>query len=285
VELSGDQRLAQLEYLGDATPFASRLHAMLPYWPLFENLNLAEIGLLSQFLQVFRAQVGQEVIREGDAGDFMMFVIEGSIQVFKQGNNDAPRLIAVVGAGKTLGEMSLIDGDPRSASCIADRVTVSMKIGTPLSPIQRQARHAARRRRTRQGSDHCAAAAGRRGDRRRPLRKRPRPSGRASRPRHFDDRRRRAARNGRAGEAALIVPEIEAIATDMLVEIEAAGLAEVIPTARAAKLTMNREGIRRLAAEELGLPTSPYRFADSLAELQAAIDGEVALATRASSSR
>lgn len=71
----------------------------------------------------------------------------------------------------------------------------------------------------------------------------------------------------------LIVPEIEAIATDMLVDIEAAGLAEVIPTARAAKLTMNREGIRRLAAETLGLPTSPYRFADSLDELQAAIDG------------
>ncbi len=71
----------------------------------------------------------------------------------------------------------------------------------------------------------------------------------------------------------LVVPEIEAIATDTLVEIEAAGLAEVIPTARAARLTMNREGIRRLAAEELGLPTSPYKFADSLAELQAAIDG------------
>jgi phosphoribosylglycinamide formyltransferase 2 len=70
----------------------------------------------------------------------------------------------------------------------------------------------------------------------------------------------------------LIVPEIEAIATDTLVEIEAEGLAEVIPTARAAKLTMNREGIRRLAAEELGLPTSPYQFAASLAELQAAID-------------
>ena len=73
----------------------------------------------------------------------------------------------------------------------------------------------------------------------------------------------------------LIVPEIEAIATDMLVEIEAAGLAEVIPTARATKLTMNREGIRRLAAEELGLPTSPYKFADSLAELQAAIDAGI----------
>ncbi len=69
----------------------------------------------------------------------------------------------------------------------------------------------------------------------------------------------------------LIVPEIEAIATDMLVQIEQEGLARVIPTARAAQLTMNREGIRRLAAETLGLPTSPYKFADSLDELRAAI--------------
>jgi len=73
----------------------------------------------------------------------------------------------------------------------------------------------------------------------------------------------------------LVVPEIEAIATDMLLEIEREGLAEVIPTARATRLTMNREGIRRLAAEELGLPTSPYAFADTLAEVQAAIDGGI----------
>ncbi len=72
----------------------------------------------------------------------------------------------------------------------------------------------------------------------------------------------------------VVVPEIEAIATPMLEELEAAGVVRVIPTARAARLTMNREGIRRLAAETLGLPTSPYRFCDSLAELRAAIDGE-----------
>ncbi len=69
----------------------------------------------------------------------------------------------------------------------------------------------------------------------------------------------------------LIVPEIEAIATDALAEIEAAGLATVIPTARATQLTMNREGIRRLAGEELGLPTSPYAFAQSLDEMKATI--------------
>ncbi|AOW11953.1 phosphoribosylglycinamide formyltransferase 2 [Hydrogenophaga crassostreae] len=73
----------------------------------------------------------------------------------------------------------------------------------------------------------------------------------------------------------LVVPEIEAIATPMLEELEAAGVVRVIPTARAARLTMDREGIRRLAAETLGLPTSPYKFCDSLAELQAAIGGGV----------
>ncbi|KPF67003.1 phosphoribosylglycinamide formyltransferase [beta proteobacterium AAP99] len=71
----------------------------------------------------------------------------------------------------------------------------------------------------------------------------------------------------------LVVPEIEAIATPVLQELEAAGMVRVVPTARAARLTMDREGIRRLAAETLGLPTSPYRFADSLEQLQAAIDG------------
>lgn len=69
----------------------------------------------------------------------------------------------------------------------------------------------------------------------------------------------------------LIVPEIEAIATDALADVEAAGIAEVIPTARATQLTMNREGIRRLAAEELGLPTSPYAFAQSFDEFRDAV--------------
>jgi len=70
-----------------------------------------------------------------------------------------------------------------------------------------------------------------------------------------------------------VVPEIEAIATPMLEVLEATGKVRVIPTARATRLTMDREGIRRLAAETLGLPTSPYKFCDSLAELQAAIEG------------
>ncbi|WP_418003308.1 formate-dependent phosphoribosylglycinamide formyltransferase [Mycobacterium sp. PDNC021] len=78
-----------------------------------------------------------------------------------------------------------------------------------------------------------------------------------------------------AEQPDLVVPEIEAIATPALQELEDAGVVRVIPTSRAARLTMDREGIRRLAAEELGVPTSPYKFCDSLEELQAAIDGGI----------
>ncbi|MCG8602558.1 MAG: formate-dependent phosphoribosylglycinamide formyltransferase [Verrucomicrobiales bacterium] len=69
----------------------------------------------------------------------------------------------------------------------------------------------------------------------------------------------------------LVVPEVEAIATDVLAEVEKEGISTVIPTARATQLTMNREGIRRLAAEELGLETSPYRFAETEEEYRDAI--------------
>ncbi|BDZ62236.1 formate-dependent phosphoribosylglycinamide formyltransferase [Demequina sediminis] len=69
----------------------------------------------------------------------------------------------------------------------------------------------------------------------------------------------------------LVIPEIEAIATQVLAEVEESGLSTVIPTARATILTMDREGIRRLAAEELGLPTSPYRFVDTRDDFAAAV--------------
>ena len=73
----------------------------------------------------------------------------------------------------------------------------------------------------------------------------------------------------RSSGATIVVPEIEALATDALASLESAGEVRVVPTARAVQLTMNREGIRRLAAEELGLATSSYAFASSLDELRA----------------
>jgi CRP-like cAMP-binding protein len=119
VENAGHDRLARLEYLGDATQFAGHMHRMISYSPLFENFNLAEIRLMSRFMDVYRAGPGQEIIHEGDQGDFMLLMIEGSVEVFKQDRWSALKLIATVDAGKTLGEMSMIDGAPRFASCVA----------------------------------------------------------------------------------------------------------------------------------------------------------------------
>jgi CRP-like cAMP-binding protein len=112
-------RLAQLESLGDAIPFAGRIHGLITFSPLFENFNLVEVDLLSQFMQVYRAGPGAEIIREGESGDFMVFLIEGRIEVFKQDRWNAPRLIALIEPGQSFGEMSMIDGEPRFASCVS----------------------------------------------------------------------------------------------------------------------------------------------------------------------
>lgn len=118
-EIAEPARLSHLEALGEATQFAGQIHSLIAFSPLFENFNLAEIRLMSQFMESFRAQPGVEVIREGEDGDFMMFVIEGRIEVFRQDRWNSPRLIAVIEAGQSLGEMSMIDGEPRFASCVA----------------------------------------------------------------------------------------------------------------------------------------------------------------------
>lgn len=111
--------LMHLKHVGDASQFAAKMHRMITYSPLFENFNMAEIRLMSQFMQVYSAEPGQEIIREGEQGDFMLLIIEGSAEVFKQDRWNTPKLIATVDSGKTLGEMSMIDGEPRFATCVA----------------------------------------------------------------------------------------------------------------------------------------------------------------------
>ncbi|HKW38715.1 MAG TPA: cyclic nucleotide-binding domain-containing protein [Burkholderiales bacterium] len=112
-------RLAQLESLGDATQFAGQIHGLITFSPLFENFNLEDVGALSQFMQVYRAEPGAEIIREGETGDCMVFLIDGRIEVFKQDRWNSPRLIAVIAPGQSFGEMSMIDGEPRFASCVS----------------------------------------------------------------------------------------------------------------------------------------------------------------------
>ena len=113
------QQLAHLESLGDATQFAPQMHALIPQCPLLENFSQPEVLLLAQFMVVYRAPHGAEIIREGEGGDFMLMLLEGRIEVHKRDRWNSPQLLASVESGRTLGEMSMIDGAPRFATCVA----------------------------------------------------------------------------------------------------------------------------------------------------------------------
>ena len=116
--------LAHLEHLGDATKFSTQIHALIPKCDLLENFSPAEVRLLAHFMDVYQAPAGTEIIHEGEGGDFMLMLIEGRVEVHKRDRWKVQQMIAVVDAGKTLGEMSMIDGEPRFATCIAAEHTM-----------------------------------------------------------------------------------------------------------------------------------------------------------------
>jgi len=113
------KRLPHLELLGDATRLASQIHALIPKCALLENFSTGEVRLLAHFMDAYKAPAGTEIIREGEPGDFMLMLIEGKVDVVKRDKKGTPQQIATVDAGKTLGEMSMIDGEARFATCVA----------------------------------------------------------------------------------------------------------------------------------------------------------------------
>lgn len=118
------QQLAHLEYLGDATEFAAKMQALIPRCNLLENFSSGEVQALAHFMHACRAETGVEIIREGDGGDFMLMLIEGRAEVYKRDRWNTPQLLATVEAGRTLGEMSMIDGAARFATCLAAEPTL-----------------------------------------------------------------------------------------------------------------------------------------------------------------
>jgi CRP-like cAMP-binding protein len=112
-------QLVHLEFLGDATKFASQIQALIPKCTLLEHFSLGEVSTLAHFMDVYRAEGGMEIIHEGDGGDFMLMLIQGKVEVHKRDRWNTPQLLATVDAGRTLGEMSMIDGEARFATCIA----------------------------------------------------------------------------------------------------------------------------------------------------------------------
>jgi len=118
------QQLAHLEYLGDATKFAGKIQALIPKCTLLEHFSVGEVGMLAHFMDMYRAEPPMEIIREGDGGDFMLMLVEGRVEVLKRDRWNTPQLLATVDAGRTLGEMSMIDGEARFATCVAAESTL-----------------------------------------------------------------------------------------------------------------------------------------------------------------
>lgn len=112
-------QIANLEALGDAVPFVGRIREIIEVIQLFEDFEPEELGDLARYMRCYRAPAGTEVIREGDDGDFMLLVLDGGLEIVKKDVRGLPQVMGSAGPGKTLGEMSLIDGAPRFASCVA----------------------------------------------------------------------------------------------------------------------------------------------------------------------
>lgn len=103
---------------GSGTFFSDDLYELLSHSPLFSGLSMAEVRVLGEVIRVYDAPAGQTLIAEGDQGDFMLLLMSGRIEVVRADQHGLPSRIAMAHPGQTLGEMSMIDGRPRFASCV-----------------------------------------------------------------------------------------------------------------------------------------------------------------------
>ncbi len=116
--------LRNLERVGKGTAITDVIFGLVGKSPFFAEFSREDISILAGYMDVYRASPGELIIREGDGGDFMLLVIEGYVDIFKRGMRGEQQHMTTVGAGMTLGEMSMIDGEPRFATCVATETTV-----------------------------------------------------------------------------------------------------------------------------------------------------------------
>jgi CRP-like cAMP-binding protein len=129
-------QIPNVEFLGDALPFVGRIREIIEAIHLFEDFEADELEGLARYMRCYRAPLGSEVIREGEDGDFMLLLLDGSVEIVKKDVRGLPQIMGNAGPGKTLGEMSLIDGAPRFASCVAlDSVEIAVLDRESLSRI------------------------------------------------------------------------------------------------------------------------------------------------------
>lgn len=120
----GRGSLQALERVGKGTAIANEIFSLVGKSLFFAEFSREDISILAGYMDVFRAQAGETIIREDDGGDFMLLIIEGAMDIFKRGLRTGQQHMTSVGPGMTLGEMSMIDGEPRFATCVATETTV-----------------------------------------------------------------------------------------------------------------------------------------------------------------
>lgn len=112
--------LEQFEYLGEARDFAGEIHEIFNRVPLLDSLDLHETALLCNFLSCYAAPRGSVLVEEGGRGNFMLFLLTGSALVVKTDAQGIVHTVGTAGPGDALGEMAMIDHQPRAATCIAN---------------------------------------------------------------------------------------------------------------------------------------------------------------------
>ena len=115
--------LAKLERVGAGTAIAGEIYGLVGKSQFFTEFSKDDISTLSGYMEVFRAQPGEIIIRESDEGDFMVLIVEGEIDILKKSHRAEQQHMTSAGPGMTLGEMSMIDGEPRFATCMASQPT------------------------------------------------------------------------------------------------------------------------------------------------------------------
>lgn len=122
-----NETLKALECLGEGGGVVQRILSMIGHSRFFSDFTRSDIELLARSMLIYRAGAGQTIIREGDVDDYMLLIIEGQVEIVKRDRMGARQLMTTVGPGATLGEMSMIDGEPRFATCTAvDQTTFAV---------------------------------------------------------------------------------------------------------------------------------------------------------------
>ncbi|MBX9633323.1 MAG: cyclic nucleotide-binding domain-containing protein [Burkholderiales bacterium] len=111
--------LKTLEHIGEGTVLAQQIFDMIGHSKFFSDFTRSDIQMLAKSMEIYRAEPGQTIIREGDVDDYMMLIIQGRVEIVKKDRNAMLQPMTSVGPGATLGEMSMIDGEPRFATCTA----------------------------------------------------------------------------------------------------------------------------------------------------------------------